>query len=562
MFNYVGIFLLTDFTGIFFIKPNKIFGSDVMKKIFCLLIIIVGFCSNVHAETKLRVGYVPGMGFLEEDGSGHFFGYGYEYMEFLARYGNWKFEYIPAATWNELGEKLQSGAIDVLPAVPGDYRSLKNVIRTDHVVGRYAMALITHDAIINSKMRIGTTSSNPPLPSFPSVAKNEGFEYELVNFENLFDMEDAYNRRELDGYIAPMLEPNKAKEVAAIFDRQSYRILIRPDRKDLLAALNLAMDEMLMDQPSIRDRLTDKYLRTGGTPLILNRLEKEYLAEKKKLKTAILIQEKPYAYWENDKIHGVIPRIIDQISSDLNIEIEIVETHTPQEAANLIRQGKIDFIADAVCDFSRSEKLNMLPTQSYLKLEYVPVTRRGNNIESASIVACAPELWYTQTYVFPRYPEEKRLYLPTLKDCFEAISDGRADILFAPRTEIIYFIEETSAYNLEPQSVSLFSDSLSLGISTSADGRLWRILNKEVNHLDVEKIWSATIANLSAPVTHLNLQWQLYHNPLRVIGALIIFGGAVLIAVWYKIYLREKNLTALLHIKNIFQKLLAKIKPA
>ena len=531
-----------------------------MKKIFCLLMIVLSFCANVHAETKLRVGYVPNTGFLAEDRSGHFLGYGYEYMEFLARYGNWRFEYVPASTWKELGEKLQSGAIDLLPAVPGDYRSLENVKRTDHVIGRYAMALITHDAIIHPKMGLGTMTSNPPLPSLPSVAKREGFEYELVNFENFFDMEDAYNRRELDGYIAPMLEPNKAKEVAAIFDRQSYRLLVRPDRKDLLAAMNIAMDEMLMDQPSIRDRLTDKYLRVGGTPLILNRQEREYLAEKKKLKTAILVKEKPYAYWENEKIHGVIPRIIEQISSDLNIEIEIVETHTPQDAANLIRQGKIDFIADAVCDFSWAATLNMLPTQSYLKLEYVPVMRRGNNIEDASTVACTPELLYTQTYVFPRYPEEKRLYLPTLKDCFEAVSDGRADILFAPRGETIHLIEETNAYNLEPQSVSLFSDSLSLGISTSADGRLWRILNKEVNHLDVEKIWSATIASLSGPGTHLSLQWQLYHNPLHVIGAIIIFGGIILLVFAYKVYLRERNLTVILHVKNIFQKLVSKIK--
>ena len=550
-------------TGFFLDKQNKIFGSDfIMKKIFCLLMIILGFCANVHAETKLRVGYVPGMGFLEEDRSGHFLGYGYEYMEFLARYGDWKFEYVPATSWQELGEKLQSGAIDVLPAMPGDYRSLKNVTRTDHVVGRYAMALITHDAIINQKMRIGTIKINPPLPSLPSVAKNEGFEYDLVYFENFFDMEDSYNRRELDGYIAPMLEPNKAKEVAAIFDRQSYRLLVRSDRKDLLKEMNIAMDEMLMDQPSIRDRLTDKYLRTGGTPLILNRLEKKYLAEKKKLKTAILIQEKPYAYWENGQIQGVIPRVIKKISSDLNIEIEIVETHTPQDASNLIRQGKVDFVADAVCDFSWAENLNMLPTQSYLKLEYVPVTRRGINPENASVVACVSEFLYTHTYVFPRYPEEHRLYLPTLKDCFEAVSDGRADILFAPRGEVIHLIEQTDTYNLEQQSVSLFSDSLSLGVSSSADGRLWRILNKEVNHLDVEEIWSATIANLGTPVTHLSLQWQLYHNPLRIIGALIIFGGIILLAFWYKIYLRERNLTAVAHLKNIFHRISSKVKPS
>ena len=151
-----------------------------MKKIFFILIMILSIGSIAFAETKLRVGYVPETGFLEEDRQGHIRGYGYEYMEFLSRYGDWKFEYIPSANWKECGEKLQNGMIDLLPAMPGDYRSLKNVTRTDHVIGRYPMELVTKDGKIKSKMKIGTNSSNPPLPSFPKIAEQEGFEYELV----------------------------------------------------------------------------------------------------------------------------------------------------------------------------------------------------------------------------------------------------------------------------------------------------------------------------------------------------------------------------------------------
>lgn len=530
-----------------------------MKKFFCWLIILFFICGEVSAdeklpEKKLRVGYVPETGFLAEDRGGHFLGYGYEYMEFLSLYGNWKFEYVPATTWKELGEKLQSGEIDILPAMPGDYRSLKNVVRTDHVVGRYAMELVTHDGIIKPKMRIGTISSNPPTPEFPKVAQREEFTYELVHFANFYDMEDSFKRRELDGYIAPMLEPNKEKNVAAIFDRQSYRILVRPDRKELLAQLNFAMDKMLLDQPNIRDRLNDKYFRAGGTPLILEKHEKEYLAEKKKLTTAILVLEKPYAYIEDGEFHGVIPNVIKKISEDLKIEIEIIKTETPKETSNLIRQGKIDFVADAICDFSWAEKLNMSPTQSYLNLEYVPVFRRGGSLENSSIVACVPDLLYTLTYVYPLYPEEKRIYLSTLKECFEAVSDGRADILFAPRSEVSYLIEETNSYNLEMQPDGIFSDSLSLGVSSSADNRLWRILNKEIKHLDMSKIRHLLSEDRRSDETHFNLQWQLYHNPLLVVEILITVGGIILIASWYKMYLREKNLTFALHLARVLRR--------
>ena len=519
----------------------------LMKKIFCLMIILFVLCNNVSAQTKLRVGYVPSMGFLAEDRAGHISGYGYEYMEFLARYGNWKFEYVPSSTWQECNEKLQSGRIDLLPAMPGDYRALQNVKRTEHVVGRYPMQLITHDGKIKSHMRLGTIPANPPIPSFETIAKNEGFTYELVHFPLFYDMEEAFKRRELDGYIAPMIEPNKAANVATIFDRQSYRILIRPDRKDLLDAVNSAQDMMLMDQPNIRDRLNQKYLRTGGFPLILDKQEKEYLTQKKRFTTAIFMQNRPYAYNENGELHGIIPSLLEVIAKDLDIEIEIIDTDDTKDATNLIRTGKIDFVADAICDFSWAESLNMAPTQSYLNLEYVSVTRRDFVLNDSAVVACVPDLLYTKNFIFKLYPEDRRYYCTDLKSCFEAVSDGRADVLFAPRSETPYLVEESDSYNLDIAPESTFSDSLSLGVSLSADPKLWRILNKEVNHLDMDKIRNSINKDMVMSVAHVSLQWQLYHNPLRVIGIMFLIAGIIGGAVWYRMYLRKKDLKEVQH---------------
>ena len=516
-----------------------------------LLIMLILLCtfSNVSAETKLKVGYIPGTGFLEEDRSGHFRGYVYEYMEFLSKYGDWKFEYIPCMTWQECNQKLQSGIIDVLPAMPGDYRSLQNVTRTDHVIGRYPMELITHDGAIKPQMRIGSISSNPPMPSLPKVAINEGFSYELVIFPTFYDMEEAFHRRELDGYIAPMLEPNKETNVASIFDRQSYRLLVRSDRKDLLAAMNIAMDEMLMDQPNIRNRLNDKYLRTGGFPLILNRQEKEYLSAKKKLKTAILVKQRPYAYHDDyGNLHGVIPGLLNQIAKDLEIEIEIIDTKTPAEAANLIRSGQLDFIADCVCDFSWASDLNMSPTQAYLMLEYVPIMRRNINPEDKLIVACDKNLLYTKNFVFQRFDEDHRIYADSLQECFKILGRGDADILFAPRSEVPYLVEESGVYNLEVASEGDFSDEISLGIYNKSDSRLWRILNKEVNHLDIGKIRNAVNEDMGTINHKLSISLLIYQHPGSAAAILVLILILIGVGIWYRFYLRRKQTDAIKHI--------------
>lgn len=509
---------------------------------FAVLLLLLACCSTAMAEGKplLRVGYVPGTGFLEEDRPGHYQGYGYEYMQFLSRYGNWQFEYVPCRSWLECGEMLQSGAIDLLPAMPGDYRSLSGTVRTDHVIGRYSMGIITKDGHAKPHMKLGMLPYTAPVPALPKVAEAEGFTYDIVSYPLFYEMSEAFDRDEIDGYVTPLLQPNKVKNLMTDFDRQSYRLLVRSDRTELLKEMNLAMDVMLTDQFDIRERLQNKYLRKGGIPLVLTRPEKTYLAEKKKLTTAIFMRGKPYIYWEGGEARGVLPEIIRQISKDLDVEIEILPTESSAEAVKLLQRGKIDFLADIICDFSWAEERSAVPTQTYLQMDFVAVRHRGHIPSNADVVACVADHHYTASYIEPRYPEERRLLCADIQECFRAVSEGKATMLFAPRNEVPYLIEETGSYNLEAETESAFGEPLSLGVFSDSDPRLWRILNREVNHLDISKIRSMIDEN-SMTVQHLNVQWLLYHYPLHVMGVMLLVMGGVGAAIAYRSRLRRKH---------------------
>lgn len=498
--------------------------------------------ATVSAEkTVLKVGYIPGTGFLTEDWQGHLSGYGYEYMEFLSNYGDWTFVYVPSVTWQECNEKLQSGAIDLLPAMPGSYLSLTNVKRTDHVIGRLPMEIVSHNPTALPHMRLGNIPANPPLTSLPAVAAQEGFTYEIVNFPLFYDMEEAFSRHQIDGYIAPMLHANKPEHTLALFDRQSYRLLVRPDRKDLLDAMNAAMDQMLMDQPGIRDRLNDKYNRAHGAPLVLTKQERDFLQEKKRLRGAILMPEKPYAYRDGDKWEGVIPGVVEEIARDLGVEIELVPTNDTVETEQLIRSGQVDFIADAICDFSWAKDYNMIPTQSYLHLEYVPVKRQDVVLNDYSRVACVEQLLYTKTFISPRFDADHRVYTDSMSECFRAVSDGRADVLYAPRSEIQYLVDETDSYNLEVEPEAVYTDTLSIGVYKNADNRLWRIMNKAINHLDENKIRSIINKTMQSDA-QMSLQWLIYHHPRRVMMVVLLIALLVGGISWEKASTRRRKL--------------------
>ncbi|MBR2180116.1 MAG: EAL domain-containing protein [Selenomonadaceae bacterium] len=497
------------------------------------------------SDNHLKVGYVKDTGFVEENWAGHYTGYGYEYMEFLSNYGQWTFEYIPADTWVELGEMLNAGEVDIIPAMPGDYHLIPNVAWTDHVVGRFSMGLVIKDIELKPSMKLGIMNASYPTPSLPEIAKSQGFTYEFTTYETRRELFSAFKDGLVDGYVDAMLDSKIKYNVLALFDRQSYRLLVRSNNKELLDQLNSAMDEMLTYQPDIRDRLSRKYIRYAGAPLVLNESEREYLREKKKLTAVFVVNRKPYGYFEDGEAKGVIPEILKRFSKDLGIEFEFVKANSATEARQMIHDGKVDIMADSVCDYSQANLSNMKPTQPYLTMAYVPV-KRQEHVGTIKTVAAVKDILYTKAYIEQMYYKENIIYYPTLEDCFRAVSDGSADVVFVPASEAPYYISDTETYNLKIMSESYFADEICLGVYKYSDPKLWHILTREINHLDSSYV--RTVVNQTMEQEfHFTPKWFIYNHPGKIINLVILISWIVGGIILYKNQLKRKHIEVIQH---------------
>ena len=525
-------------------------------KNFFVVLAITAIINFVTAEgapaTKnyntLKVGYVVNTGFMFEDRPGHTVGYGYEYMEILENYVPCEFEYIVFNDWTDLLDKLNTGEIDIVPNLPGDHKWLINATSTEHVVGRFPMELVIAPDKIKSHINLARVRTNYDTPGLDEIAKAEGFQYTLINYKTYQDILNAYERGEVDGYVDAMLFYNKQKNTYAVFDRQNYRLSVRADNQELLNRLNWAMDQLLLDQSDIRDQLKRKYFLKEGFPLLLSRDEKNFLAEKKKLRTAVLLQEKPRVYRdESGNLTGLMPEIINRISEDLNIEIEIVDTNSYEKSRDLIQSGEIDFIVDAICDFSWAEKYNIEPTQQYFQMDYIPVTRENYILDTSKNpkVACVPEMFSTTNFIEMKFPKEDILYFPTIEECLKAVNDGRADVSYVNRDSVYSFIDSAEIYGLEVGTISPYSQSIGLGTFTGGDLKLWHILNKEVNHLDVSWIRDTLDKHQQLSSTF-HFKRFVYSNVIMIIllASLLILAIGTYI---YKFKMNRKNLEMIHH---------------
>lgn len=497
----------------------------------------------------VKIGYVKNTGFVFEDRPGHKMGYGYEYMSFLSNYAHCDFEYVEFDTWDDLLDAMADGKIDAAPGMPGDYHQLPNATRTDHVIGRFPMQLVVSKKGVKPEMKLGVLASNYPTPALPAIAKAEGFTYETVTYRKIEDVIDAFTRGDIDGYVTPKLTYHDDGEVLALFDRQSYRLSVTNDKPRLLERLNVAMDHMLLNQSNVRDKLNQKYLYVNGAPLVLSKSEKEYLADRKKLRTAIFLYRQPYAYHNSKgELIGVVPDILNKIAEDLNIEIEIVPTNSVEEVSALIKNGDIDFVADAVCDYSWAENFNMYPTQSYLSMDYVPVTREGDLEKDISTmtVACIDTMFHTDAFINEIYPKNRRLSVSSPEAALVAVAEGRADIAYIRRNSVNSVVENSGTYMLTPASEAVYSEPVSFGVYSNEDPKLWHILNKSIGHIDSDWLRDSLNKYQQAEV-NITPEWILYHHPLRVLVAALIIIGAIAGFFVYRSRMRKKHIDLVEH---------------
>ena len=514
----------------------------LMAMIFCLM-------SPAEAAETLKVGYVPGTGFLEEDRPGHLRGLGYEYMQFLSGFGGWNFVYIPCVNWWEAGEKLSAGEIDLLPAMPGNYQTLPFASRTDHVIARFPMELVVHSDKPGQHLRLGTLDYNYPTPALPSVAKDYGFSYELVTFHDPTDMDKAFESKAIDGYVGPLLNPDKPAKILSFFDRVSYRLLVSSNRPDLLARVNAAQDQLMLTQPNIRSILRNKYERAKGYPLVLTPEEKKYLAEKNTFRVAVFLPQQPFFYRNGvtGEWKGATLALLKRLETDLNIKLEVVEEDSLEDIRRLITRGNIDFVIDVPCDFSWLEDLSLYPTQSYRTVDYTPVVRTGFDLPPLPKVAVVKDIFQTFNFIKNNYADHQIIYCKTLEECFRAVSNGRADITYAPRAAIPYLMEGSFTYNLESPTESLYSDNVSLGVAKQADPRLWQILNKEISHLPPQFLQAALLQEGGSEATGsiFTPKKLLYQYPLLTTLAIFLIMSILIGVLYYRYYMRRRHMMAI-----------------
>lgn len=182
-----------------------------IRKYSCIIMLVLIVFSIIplraaaSGEKVIRVGYDSNSHFIKESG-GIYYGYGVEYLEKIAEYTGWKYEYIKDDSWHDSLDKLRSGEIDLICTAHYTEQRAAEFLYSEYPFGYetsllYAWAdseISYQDYTSMQGKKIGLLRESYSASDFERYAEEEKIVFESIYFDRQNDMKTALENGQVE----------------------------------------------------------------------------------------------------------------------------------------------------------------------------------------------------------------------------------------------------------------------------------------------------------------------------------------------------------------------------
>ena len=396
---------------------------------------------------KVRVGWYNSERFqeggAEQDRKS---GYSYEYLQDVANYTGWEYEYVPGG-WSELFDALLDGSIDLLAglsyteerAALMNYPAFEMGAESYYIYKRAGNEEISGiDLETLDGKRVGTLRNNLMTEYFEAWMKESGIRCAPVLFDDFESRDAAFAEGSIDALIAVNnnVASNSGLVPVVTVGESSYYLAVTKDRTDLLDALNKALSFLKESNPFFVQSLQLKYFNNTAVNAALSREESEWVDGRGSLLVGCLDGFMPYCDPGADgAARGVISDVfrdwLEQLGLSERLGIEYKAYSLYDELIAALRAGEIDAAFPVYDNSWSSEKLGVVRTGSIVESGVILVYRgEYNDKTTAERIAVSARSPFQQTFAETNYPESEIYMADTPEECLEAVKKGKATCTF------------------------------------------------------------------------------------------------------------------------------------
>lgn len=457
---------------------------------------------------KVRVGYLIYPGYQEGEGESPKTGYGYEYLQQIAYYAGWEYEYVNGG-FNELLEMLKNGEIDIMGDLSYTEERAKDISYAKEEQGReYYYLFVREDRTDISATdlstlkdaRIGINKGSIQVELFKKWCKENNVNCHIELYENSEKRYADMNSGKLDGIVSTTVAE---KEILKYhwnsilkIGYSPYYFAVSKKKPGLYKELNTAITKILQSDWYYNEEIYLKYNgKTSAASASLDAKDREWLESKKEIKIGYIDNILPYSAWNqnNGEMIGLLSRFISHMKERYNAEFKPVRFHTYEEMSQSLLKGEIDTAFPVYGSYWVAEQNNLMVTgdltSSYLMIVY----RDSYDADKMSVIAVVKDSPLQQFCVKEHYPAAKIVYCKDMQECLDTVDEGKAtSTLMCSDT---YYAHRNEFENMSRLNISNTGYEVPISFATRRDDvQMYSFLKKGLASMEDTDIHEALIA--------------------------------------------------------------------
>lgn len=417
--------------------------------IMAFLLFLLPFPHALAADTeasasslkKVRVGYLIYPGYQEGEGDAPKSGYGYEYLQQIAYYAGWDYEYVNGS-FNELLEMLKNGEIDIMGDLSYTDERAKDISYAKEEQGReYYYLFVREDRTdINAtdlstlqNARVGINKGSIQVDLFQEWCEKNNVNCQIELYESSTKRYEDMNNGKLDAIVSTTVAEKEIKKYnwnsILKIGYSPYYFAVSKKNPELYDELNNAITRILQSDWYYNEKVYLKYNgKTSAASSGLEGQDKEWLDSKGTIKIGYTDNTLPYSDWneQSNKMIGLLSTFISHMEDRYHVTLEPVKYDNYELMFQALEQGEIDSAFPVYGSYWVAEEQNVMVTDELTSGYLLMIYKGTYDAGKTSAIAVVDHSPIQQSCVQEHYPDSEIILCTDIQECLDAVDSGKA----------------------------------------------------------------------------------------------------------------------------------------
>ena len=428
-------------------------------------------------------------------------GYGYELMQALAGYTEWKFEYVKC-DWSDCFDKLENGEIDIMGDISYSDERAQKMLFSDEPMGEEKYILYADLSNMDIGMsdfkcmdgkRVGVLMDTEPEIMLTEWENKNGIHTEHVNVNNDNDVEKKLANHEIDAFVSLEESIWSEQGISSVttIGKSGIYFVINKERSDIKTELDYAMCQLDQDSPFFKADMYKKYFTLDYNQSLTGE-EKSWLEEHGDIRMGFLNNDP--AIFSMDETTGKLTGMLSEYVSyakdclgNQTLKFNIQDYDDYDEMLQALQNHEIDMIFYAGRNPDIAEKKGYALTNTAWSYNLMAVTDEKNFDEgNVYTVAVPKEKEALKQQLTFSYPQWNLVDYDSFEEAAEMITNEKADCFLMGASQAMVYDN-----NRDFKSVPLTKTMEACFAVKGGEGTLLSILNKTLKGMPSGMLTSA-----------------------------------------------------------------------